>query len=98
MMVKMEARSLWDVVEYGDAGRQDDRMAVDAIFSAVPPEMIRSLTTKKTAKEAWEAIQSLHVGSTVHASRLCSDYDTSGSCSRSVMVSMLTSSHSVSQE
>jgi hypothetical protein len=64
MKVKMEARGLWDSVEYGDAGQQDDRMAVDAILSAVPLEMIRSLATKKAAKEAWEAIQSLHVSPT----------------------------------
>ena len=64
MKVKMEARGLWDAVEHGDAGRQDDPMAADAILSVVPPEMIGTLATKRTAKEAWEAIQSLYVGST----------------------------------
>ena len=63
MRVKLEARGLWDAVEHGDADRQEDRMAVDAILSAVPAEMIRPLASKRTAKEAWEAIKSIHVGS-----------------------------------
>ena len=63
MKVKLEARGLWDAVEYGDADRQDDRMALDAILSAVPAEMIRTLGVKKTSKEAWEAIKTMHVGS-----------------------------------
>jgi len=63
MRVKLEARGLWDAVEHGDADRQEDRMAVDAILSAVPAEMILPLASKHTAKEAWEAIKSIHVGS-----------------------------------
>jgi len=63
MRVKLEARGLWDAVEHGDADRQEDRMAVDAILSAVPAEMIRPLASKHTTKEAWEAIKSIHVGS-----------------------------------
>lgn len=38
-------------------------MAVDAILSAVPPEMVRTLAVKATARDAWEAIRVMHVGS-----------------------------------
>ena len=62
MRVKMEARGLWDAVEFGDADHQEDRMALEAILSAVPPEMIRTLAVKRIAKEAWEAIRAIRVG------------------------------------
>jgi hypothetical protein len=36
-------------------------MALDAICSAVPPEMISSLATKLSAKEAWECIKTMRI-------------------------------------
>ena len=63
MLVKLEA--IWDVVEQGDADRQEDSMALDVILSSMPVEMIRTLKVKKTSKEAWEAIKSIHVGSDI---------------------------------
>jgi len=62
MKLRMEARELWDAVEYGDADFTDDRNALDAICSAVPEEMIPVLVNKKNAKEAWEAIRTLRIG------------------------------------
>jgi non-ribosomal peptide synthetase component E (peptide arylation enzyme) len=41
---------------------QVDRMALDAIYSVVPPEMIIALTTKQTEEEACESIQMMRVG------------------------------------
>jgi hypothetical protein len=38
-------------------------MALDAITSAVPQEMLASLAVKATAVEAWEAVRSLRIGS-----------------------------------
>jgi hypothetical protein len=38
-------------------------MALDAITSAVPQEMLASLAVKATAAEAWEAVRSLWIGS-----------------------------------
>jgi hypothetical protein len=38
-------------------------MALDAITSAVPQEMLALLTVKATAAEAWEALRSLRIGS-----------------------------------
>jgi hypothetical protein len=62
MKVKLQARDLWDVIEYGDGGYRDDRSALDAICSAVPAEMIPTLAVKETATEAWEAIKTLRIG------------------------------------
>jgi len=61
MKLKMQARHLWDAVEYDDVEFDDDRSALDAICSAVPAEMVPALATKLTTKEAWEAIKTLRI-------------------------------------
>jgi hypothetical protein len=35
-------------------------MALDAIISIVPQEMVVSLVVKETTVEAWEAVKSMH--------------------------------------
>jgi hypothetical protein len=62
MKLKLQARDLWDVIEYGDGDYRDDRSALDAICSGVPAEMVPALAVKETAAEAWEAIKTLRVG------------------------------------
>jgi hypothetical protein len=62
MKIKLEARLLLVVVSPGGVDFQVDRMALDAICSAVPPEVISTLTTKATAREAWESIKTMIVG------------------------------------
>jgi hypothetical protein len=62
MKLKLQARDLWDVIEFGDGDFRDDRTALDAICSAVPSEMIPALAVKETASEAWEAIKTLRLG------------------------------------
>jgi len=62
MKLKMQARHLWDAVEYDDVEFDDDHSALDSIYSAVPAEMVPALATKATAKEAWEAIKTLRIG------------------------------------
>jgi hypothetical protein len=65
MRVNLQAQGLWhaiepeeeDVIEY-----RDDRLAFAAILRAVPPEMLASLATKRTAQSAWEAIKSCRIG------------------------------------
>jgi hypothetical protein len=42
---------------------QEDRMALDAITSMVPQEMLASLAVMKTAAVAWDAVRSLRIGS-----------------------------------
>jgi hypothetical protein len=62
MKLKLQARDLWDVIEFGDCDFHDDRTALDAIYSAVPSEMIPALVVKETVSEAWEAIKTLLLG------------------------------------
>jgi hypothetical protein len=49
-------------VETGDAEFTDDRLALEAILRAVPPEMLATLAVKKTAKEAWDTLKTLRLG------------------------------------
>ena len=62
MKLKLHARHLWDIIESGDGEFHDDRTALEAICSGVPPEMVPTLATKPSAKEAWEAIRSMRIG------------------------------------
>jgi hypothetical protein len=63
MNIKLQVRNLWEAIEPRDVTLQEDRMALDAITSAVPQEMLASLAVKVTAAEAWEAVRSLWIGS-----------------------------------
>ena len=40
MKVKLQARGIWDAIELGASDYQEDRMALEAILQAVPPEMM----------------------------------------------------------
>jgi len=62
MKVKMQACRLWEAVEIGDVDDHHDRMALDVICSAAPPEMVSTLAVKQTAKEAWEALKTMRIG------------------------------------
>jgi hypothetical protein len=53
---------MWDAIWYGDVDYDQDRWALDALIAAVPPEMQFSLTNKRTAKEAWDAIAAARIG------------------------------------
>jgi hypothetical protein len=63
MKMKLQARDLWEAIKPGDVTLQEDRMALDAITSAVPQEMLASLAVKVTAAKVWEAVRSLRIGS-----------------------------------
>jgi hypothetical protein len=62
MKIKLEVWLLWAAIAFDDVDFQVDRMALDAICSAVPPEMISTLVTKPSAKEAWESIKTMRIG------------------------------------
>jgi hypothetical protein len=62
MKVKMQARQLWDAIEYGDLPYHDDRRALEAIIAGVPPEMGAPLADKASAKEAWDSIAAALIG------------------------------------
>jgi hypothetical protein len=54
---------MWEAVWYGDVDYYTDRRALDALIAAVLPEMQFSLSKKRTAKEAWDAITAARIGS-----------------------------------
>jgi hypothetical protein len=56
MRVRLQVRHMWEAVRYGNVDYDEDRRALDALIAAVPPEMQFSLSKKRTAKEAWDAI------------------------------------------
>jgi hypothetical protein len=62
MKVMLQARGLWDAVEYGDADFREDRTALEAILCAVPAEMLGTLAVKETAKDAWDTVKTMRVG------------------------------------
>jgi hypothetical protein len=62
MKIKLEARLLWLEVDPGDVDFQVDCMALDAICNAVLAEMISTLATKPSTKEAWESIKTMRIG------------------------------------
>ena len=63
MKVKLRARRLWNAVEKGTDVEEDDMSAMEAILAAVPVEYREPLGMKSSAKEVWEAIAAMHVGS-----------------------------------
>ena len=64
MKIKLEAKCLWGAIEPSGViiERHVDRMALDAISSVVPSEMISTLAVKESAKEAWESIRVMRIG------------------------------------
>ena len=63
MKVKLRARRLWNVVDKGIDNEEDDMSALEAILAAVLAEYREPLGVKSSAKEAWEAIVAMRVGS-----------------------------------
>jgi hypothetical protein len=54
---------MWEAVQYGDVDYYEDRRALDALITAVPSEMQFSLSKKRTANEAWDAVTVARIGS-----------------------------------
>jgi hypothetical protein len=61
--VRLQVRHMWEAVRYDDVDYYEDRRALDALIAVVPPEMHFSLSQKRTAKEAWDAIVAIRIGS-----------------------------------
>jgi hypothetical protein len=57
MRVKLKVCSLWVVVDKGDVDPQEDMMALDALVSVVPSEMVATVAEKDLVKEAWMPLQ-----------------------------------------
>ena len=62
MRVKLQGAGLWDAIETGDASERQERQALGAILSSVPPEMVQPLAAKDDAKIAWDTIKTMRVG------------------------------------
>ena len=62
MKLKLQARQLWDAIEYGDLPHHEDRRTVKALIAAVPQEMQMPLSEKATAKEAWDSLATARIG------------------------------------
>jgi hypothetical protein len=63
MRVRLQVRHMWEAARYGDVDYYEDRRALDALIAAVPPEMQFSLSKKRTADEAWDAIAAARIDS-----------------------------------
>ena len=63
MKVKLRARWLWNAVDKGTNNEEDDMSALEAIIAAIPAEYRELLGAKSSAKEAWEAIAAMRLGS-----------------------------------
>jgi hypothetical protein len=50
MHVMLQARGLWTTVSEGAPDYTEDRMALEVIAKAVPPEMLGSIASKLSAK------------------------------------------------
>jgi hypothetical protein len=61
--VMLQARNLWDAIEYGDCDLQEDCMAREVLILSVPPEMVLRVAKKQSAVDAWEAIKTMCLGS-----------------------------------
>ncbi|XP_066320456.1 uncharacterized protein [Miscanthus floridulus] len=62
MKLKLQSRYLWEAIEDDDIDFHDDRSTLEAICSGVPQEMVPTLATKSSAKEAWQAIRTMRIG------------------------------------
>ena len=63
MKVKLKAQWLWNAIDKGTDNEEDDMSALEAILAAMPAEYREPLGVKSSAKEAWEAIVAMRVGS-----------------------------------
>ncbi|KAK1681874.1 hypothetical protein QYE76_042722 [Lolium multiflorum] len=62
MKVQLQVAGVWDVVVTGVGDPRDDRRAIAAILRGVPPELLRTLAVKDTAKAAWDTLKTMRLG------------------------------------
>jgi hypothetical protein len=58
--VKLKAWVLWRAIDVGGEDQQKQMMALDALCSAVPPEMVTAIAD--TVKAAWATIATMRIG------------------------------------
>jgi hypothetical protein len=89
MRVRLQVRHMWEAVRYDDVDYYEDWRALDALIVAVPSEMQFSLSQKRTAKEACDAIAATRIGSDRAARPHCRHFTRSGRTWPSSQVRML---------
>lgn len=62
MRVNMQAQGIWEPVEHGVVTEREDRCALAAFLRSVPPEMMRVIAAKDTARDAWNAVRTMRMG------------------------------------
>ncbi|XP_039129027.1 uncharacterized protein LOC120265208 [Dioscorea cayenensis subsp. rotundata] len=66
MKVYMRAQGVWDAIEPIDSNEEiemrKDQMALAAIYQGISEETLLVLAEKETAKEAWEMLKTMHMG------------------------------------
>jgi hypothetical protein len=62
MQVMLEGRGLWEAIESGTTVRTDDRLALEAILRGVPLEIMATLASKGTTKDAWASLKTTRLG------------------------------------
>lgn len=81
MQCNLEAMEVWETIEPGGGSvkRSQDRQAMACVLRSVPKEMWQLLGSKKSVKEAWEAVKSMRVGADrikeANAQRLLKDFE-----------------------
>jgi hypothetical protein len=78
MRVNLQAAGLWEAVRYGDIEFRDDRHVLVVLLHAVPANMQVGLANKESAREAWESIRKICIGTNrvkeANAERLQQDF------------------------
>ena len=62
MEVYLESHDLWLAITGENIPKKKDRLALSAIISAVPEDILMILDAKKTAKENWEILRQRNLG------------------------------------
>jgi hypothetical protein len=62
MRVMLQARGLWDAVIVGTTDYTEDRLTLEVIAKAVPPELMGSIASKPSAMAAWKSLVLRNVG------------------------------------
>nr|GEX05804.1 hypothetical protein [Tanacetum cinerariifolium] len=62
MRVNLQAQGVWDATQREGFKVQQDRMALAAIYQAIPEDVLLMLANNDTAKEAWETLRTMYMG------------------------------------
>nr|GEV16002.1 hypothetical protein [Tanacetum cinerariifolium] len=62
MQVNLQAQGVWDATQCEGVEERQDRIALAAIYQAIPEDVLLMLSDKDTAKEACETLRTMHMG------------------------------------